>query len=142
MAARSLDPPIRTASLAAKLGECDMTRNKPGLIRTLVAVGALGATAGMLALRWSQRHRMQRQSFHRDLSRWEGEGGALVENGSGALSAAVGAGTGSMGDPMGASHMARRDHAIGTHGSNGTTSDDPTGAWPFPHGSGDPATRH
>jgi hypothetical protein len=118
-----------------------MARNKPGLLRTLVAMGALGATAGMLALRWSQRHRMQRQSFYRDLSRWEGEGGALVETGSGTLGAAAGEGAGSMGE----AHVARRDRyngAASTTITTGTTGDDQTGAWPFPHGSGDPATRH
>ncbi|QBQ98208.1 hypothetical protein [Paraburkholderia pallida] len=116
-----------------------MARNKPGLIGTLFAVGALGATAGMLAWRWSQRHRMQRQSFYRDLSRWEGEGGALVENGTGAPDVAAADSGAGMADTM---HATRAVSKV-THGPvNGSSSDESNGAWPFPHGSGDPATRH
>ncbi|HKT97546.1 MAG TPA: hypothetical protein VJS30_13575 [Paraburkholderia sp.] len=116
-----------------------MARNKPGLIGTLFAVGALGATAGMLAWRWSQRHRMQRQSFYRDLSRWEGEGGALVENGAGMpVEVAADSGTG-MADTMNA---ARTVSKAAREPANGLPGDDSNGAWPFPHGSSDPATRH
>ncbi|MFD1557985.1 hypothetical protein ACFSHT_20545 [Paraburkholderia silviterrae] len=116
-----------------------MARNKPGLIGTLFAVGALGATAGMLAWRWSQRHRMQRQSFYRDLSRWEGEGGALAENGTGAPDVAVADSSAGMADTMNAARTASKP----AHTSvNGLSSGEPNGAWPFPHGSADPATRH
>jgi hypothetical protein len=110
------------------LGECDMAKNKPGLIGTLVAVGALGATAGMLAWRFAQRHRMQRQTFHRELNRWEGEGGSLAE--SCALPNAAAAG-----DAMAAGAMARAEPV------NGAT-DASSGAWPFPQSGSDPATRH
>jgi|GEM_PF-463284 len=115
-----------------------MAKNKPGLIGTLFAVGALGATAGMLAWRWSQRHRMQRQSFYRDLSRWEGEGGALAGNGVGPPAAAADSGTG-MAEPTNA---ARAMSKAAREPVNGSPGDESNGAWPFPHGSGDPATRH
>lgn len=116
-----------------------MARNKPGLIGTLFAVGALGATAGMLAWRWSQRHRMQRQSFYRDLSRWEGEGGALVENGAGAPDVAAADSTAGMADTMGVTRSVSKAARAPV---NGPSSESSSGAWPFPHGSGDPATRH
>lgn len=116
-----------------------MARNKPGLIRTLFAVGALGATAGMLALRWSQRHRMQRQSFYRDLSRWEGEGGALVENGVGAPGVAASDSGASMADPI---KTVRTVSKTAREPANGLSSHEPGAAWPFPHGGGDPVTRH
>ncbi|WP_310632237.1 hypothetical protein [Paraburkholderia sp.] len=107
-----------------------MAKNRPGLIGTLVAVGALGATAGMLAWRFAQRHRMQRQTVHRELSRWEGEGGALAESGAAPNAAAAAA------DAMAAGVMARRDAV------NGTADEAATGAWPFPQSGSDPATRH
>ena len=114
-----------------------MARNKPGLIGTLFAVGALGATA-VLALRWSQRHRVQRLSFYRDLSRWEGEGGALVESGTSAPGAAADSGA-----AMAATMNAARTVGKAAHEPvNGSSSDESNGAWPFPHSGGDPATRH
>lgn len=116
-----------------------MAKNKPGLIGTLFAMGALGATAGMLAWRWSQRHRLQRQSFHRDLSRWEGEGGALAESGTLAADAAVADGAAGMADTA---SVARTMSDAAGAAVNGTPGDAPTGAWPFPHSNGDPATRH
>ncbi|MBN3852392.1 MULTISPECIES: hypothetical protein [unclassified Paraburkholderia] len=101
-----------------------MSKNKPGLFGTLMAVGALGATAGMLALRWSQRHRMQRQHLHRDLSRWEDEGGALSET-AGALNAAA----------------AKPADETATRASG--AADEANGnAWPFPTSDSDSATRH
>lgn len=115
-----------------------MARNKPGLIGTLFAVGALGATA-VLALRWSQRHRVQRQSFYRDLSRWEGEGGALVESGADAPGAASADSGAAMADTVNA---AREQNKAARAPVNGVPDDESPGAWPFPHGSGDPATRH
>ncbi|WP_322042925.1 hypothetical protein [Paraburkholderia sp. J67] len=104
-----------------------MSKSKPGLFGTLMAVGALGATAGMLALRWSQRHRAQRQHMHRDLSRWEDEGGALSESANGAFGAAAG-------KPMDEAAM----HGRGAPGA----SEDANGAWPFPQSDADSATRH
>lgn len=102
-----------------------MSKNKPGLFGTLFAVGALGATAGMLALRWSQRHRMQRQHLHGDLSRWEDEGGSLSETANNALNAVAGKSAAPM--PMSERGMAQ---------------DDASAAWPFPTGDSDSATRH
>ncbi|RQM48175.1 hypothetical protein EHZ19_11255 [Paraburkholderia bannensis] len=106
-----------------------MAKNKRGLIGTLVAVGALGATAGMLAWRFAQRHRMQRQTFHRELNRWEGEGGSLAESG-------VAPGAAATGDAMAAGVMARGEPV------NGAAGDASSGAWPFPQSGSDPATRH
>ncbi|WP_322054745.1 hypothetical protein [Paraburkholderia bannensis] len=106
-----------------------MPKNKPGLFGTLFAVGALGATAGMLALRWSQRHRMQRQHLHGDLSRWEDEGGSLSETASNALNAAT-----AKTSPSSAS-------AAPTH-ERDMTHDDASAAWPFPTSDADSATRH
>jgi hypothetical protein len=102
-----------------------MSKNKPGLFGTLFAVGALGATAGMLALRWSQRHRMQRQHLHGDLSRWEDEGGSLSETANGAVNAA-----------------AAKAVAPMTMQERGAPQDDTGAAWPFPTGESDSATRH
>ncbi|CAB3805980.1 hypothetical protein LMG28688_06267 [Paraburkholderia caffeinitolerans] len=116
-----------------------MARSKPGLIGTLFAVGALGATAGMLALRWAQRHRMQRQSFYRDLSRWEGEGGALMENGAGVPEVAASDSGANVADPIKA---ARTVSKTARESANGMPGGEPGSAWPFPHGSGDPVTRH
>ncbi|WP_322070618.1 hypothetical protein [Paraburkholderia bannensis] len=106
-----------------------MSKNKPGLFGTLFAVGALGATAGMLALRWSQRHRMQRQHLHGDLSRWEDEGGSLSETANNALNAAA-----TKSSPSSAS-------AAPTH-ERDVTQDDASAAWPFPTSDADSATRH
>lgn len=53
-----------------------MSRQKMGLFSTLAAVGAVGAAAGF-AWRWSQRHRGAGVAAPRDVSRWEGEGGAV-----------------------------------------------------------------
>jgi hypothetical protein len=110
-----------------------MSKNRSGWVGTLVTVGALGAMAGMLAWRFSQRHRMQRQSFYRDLSRWEGEGGSLDEA----------AGSDDAGTEMamaGGAAMHERDDAPrhgmkgsmvnGANGANGAAG----GPWPFPHG--------
>lgn len=98
-----------------------MSKNKPGLFGTLFAVGALGATAGVLALRWSQRHRM-RQHLHGDLSRWEEEGGSLSETANGVLNATAAASP--------------------TTRERGAPKDDVGAAWPFPTGGADSATRH
>lgn len=53
-----------------------MFRQKMGLFGTLATVGAVGAVAGF-AWRWAQRHRGTGPAPYRDLTRWEGEGGAL-----------------------------------------------------------------
>ena len=106
-----------------------MSKNRSGLVGTLVTVGALGAMAGMLAWRFSQRHRMQRQSIYRDLSRWEGEGGSLADT------------TGNGLDPemsmAGGASVRERDDAP-RHGMKGSgVSGSANGAaglpWPFPH---------
>jgi hypothetical protein len=104
-----------------------MSKNKPGLFGTLFAVGALGATAGMLALRWSQRHRMQRQH----LSRWEDEGGSLSGSADHALNAVAGKPAASLGAA-----------APTTTHERGLAEDDTSAAWPFPTSDPDSATRH
>jgi hypothetical protein len=117
----------------AHLGESDMSKNRSGWVGTLVTVGALGAMAGMLAWRFSQRHRMQRQSFYRDLSRWEGEGGSVDE-------AAGSDGAGTEMAMAGGAAMHERDDAP-RHGMKGSMVNGANGAngaagtpWPFPHG--------
>ena len=116
-----------------------MSKNINGWVGKLVTVGALGAMAGMLAWRFSQRHRMQRQSFYRDLSRWEGEGGSLAdtsdtsgENGMAAEMAMAGGGA------------VRERSDMSGHGVKGAMPNGASGAsvtngaagspWPFPHG--------
>ncbi|WP_233862658.1 hypothetical protein [Paraburkholderia adhaesiva] len=96
-------------------------RNRTSLVGAfgaLLAVGALGATAGMMAKHWAQRHRAQRTSYYRDLSRWEDEGGALATNGSGG-SAVVAFSADRPGTASDTAH--RGDGAAGE-------------PWPFPHG--------
>lgn len=100
-----------------------MSKNRTNLVGTLIAVGALGATAGMFAWRWSQRHRRQRSSYHRELNRWEGEGGALASNGNGPVEVATSAASGG-GEIPGASVAAAPGHSNGAAGT----------PWPFPHG--------
>ncbi|WP_321964368.1 hypothetical protein [Paraburkholderia sp. J7] len=101
-----------------------MSKNRSGLVGTLVTVGALGAMAGMLAWRFSQRHRLQRQTFYRDLSRWEGEGGSLADsvgNDDQAPEMAMAAGA-----PDSPEHGMKGRMTHGVNGSNGMP-------WPFPH---------
>jgi len=86
-----------------------------GLFNTLATIGAVGAVAGF-AWRWMQRHRGGAAAPYRDLSRWEGEGGAL----------AGASGT--------AAPEASRSPAPGP-GVGGSSNG--AGAWPFPH-----STRH
>jgi hypothetical protein len=114
-----------------KLGGREMSRNRTNLANALIAVGAIGATAGMLAWRWSQRHRAQRSTYHRELNRWEDEGGSLESAAGGAMEAAASARTGTGGTTG----------AAGTTGTTGTTSTAAAPAngaagepWPFPHG--------
>ncbi|PYE19086.1 hypothetical protein [Paraburkholderia silvatlantica] len=104
-----------------------MSKNRNGLVGTLVTVGALGAMAGMLAWRFSQRHRAQRQTFYRDLSRWEGEGGSLADatgnNGPGPEMAMAG------GAPDSPAQGAKSRMTNGANGANGSAGM----PWPFPH---------
>jgi len=50
-----------------------MARPKIGIF------GALCAMGGVLAWRWMQKRRSAQTTLHRDLTRWEGEGGAVTE---------------------------------------------------------------
>jgi hypothetical protein len=103
-----------------------MSKNRTNLLGTLIAVGTIGATAGMLALRWSQRHRVQRSTYHRELNRWEGEGGALDTDSGGVVEA-------SMPGASGASAQAVASTAT-HHGSRDTMNGAAGAPWPFPHG--------
>ena len=96
-----------------------MSRQKMGLLGTLATVGAVGAVAGF-AWRWAQRHRGAGAAPYRDLTRWEGEGGALANVSPDASQS----GPGAMSEPAA---------VAAAESANGATA----GAWPFPHG-----TRH
>jgi hypothetical protein len=86
-----------------------MAQPRIGLFGALVAVG------GVLAWRWAQKHRVAQANLNRDLSRWEGEGGAVAAQPQAAPAAASSA-------PHGAG--AQRPGAPNGHGE----------PWPFPHG--------
>jgi hypothetical protein len=104
-----------------------MSKNRSGLVGTLVTVGALGAMAGMLAWRFSQRHRMQRQTFYRDLSRWEGEGGSLADTtGNNGLDPEMAMAGGVSDSPA---HGVKSRMTNGVNGANGSAGM----PWPFPH---------
>jgi hypothetical protein len=93
--------------------ESTMARPKIGFFGALVALG------GFLAVRHLQRNRAAQVSAARDLSRWEGEGGAEAPA---ASSGSVTAGAG-----LSTPHTA--------HGANGPVrSNGKDGAWPFPRG--------
>ena len=96
-----------------------MARQKMGLLSTLAAVGVVGAAAG-LAWRWAQRYRTEGVAPHRELSRWEDEGGSLASAGDSAPQSVATA------PPMSAG-------ASVAPSSNGEIQD----AWPFPS-----STRH
>jgi hypothetical protein len=101
-----------------------MSKNRSGLVGKLVTVGALGAMAGMLAWRFSQRHRLQRQTYYRDLSRWEGEGGSLADTTDDkAEGAEMAMAAGASDSPE---HRMKGRIVNGMNGSNGMP-------WPFPH---------
>jgi hypothetical protein len=100
-----------------------MSTNRTNLVGALLAVGALGATAGMMAWRWSHRHRMQRASYHRDLTRWEDEGGALATSAHNAAAAAPGKAA----ETLSAGAAPTSNAARQGNGSAGEP-------WPFPHG--------
>ncbi|MFC0575645.1 hypothetical protein [Paraburkholderia solisilvae] len=74
--------------------------------------GALFAVGGMLAWRWAQKRRAAQTATARDLTRWEGEGGAVADA-QPVQPAALPGGT----QPRGANGA--------DHGAAG-------GAWPFP----------
>ncbi len=94
-----------------------MARPKIGMFGALVAVG------GMIAWRWSQKHRASQARLAGELNRWEGEGGAVAASSAqaaAAQSAAAGPGHEVMPDGAGP----------GALGHVGGTRD----AWIFPHG--------
>lgn len=89
-----------------------MARPKIGIFGALVAVG------GVLALRWAQKHRAAQARLAGELTRWEGEGGAVAS----ATQAMSDSGPGHDVLTNGAGH--------GAMGRIGGTRD----AWIFPHG--------
>jgi hypothetical protein len=106
-----------------------MSRNRTNLANALIAVGAIGATAGMLAWRWSQRHRAQRSTYHRELNRWEDEGGSLESAAGGAMEAEASAraGTPASAGTAGTTATVGTAAAPSANGAAGAP-------WPFPHG--------
>ncbi|HVW53000.1 MULTISPECIES: hypothetical protein [unclassified Trinickia] len=95
-----------------------MARPRIGVFGALIAVG------GMIAWRWAQKHRASQARLAGELSRWEGEGGAVVSQAASAASAAAPSPerSGPKVVPNGAGH--------GAFGQVGGTRD----AWIFPHG--------
>jgi len=92
-----------------------MARPRIGVFGALVAVG------GILAWRWAQRHRASRANLNRDLSRWEGEGGAVAT-------------TTQMAPGMQVA-PAKAGPAVPNGRANGATlPGGPGDPWPFPHG--------
>lgn len=94
-----------------------MARPRIGMFGALVAVG------GMIAWRWAQKHRASQARLAGELSRWEGEGGAVVSAAAPAPSLSA-AGPGRDVVPNGAGHGGAKPV--------GGTRD----AWIFPHGHG------
>lgn len=88
-----------------------MARPRIGIFGALVAVG------GVLAWRWAQKHRASQAHLNRELSRWEDEGGAVVNVAQAAPAA-----------PMTPGGVAPASGATGSNRSNGLGE-----AWPFPH---------
>ncbi|TAM53801.1 MAG: hypothetical protein EPN57_08550 [Paraburkholderia sp.] len=97
-----------------------MARPRIGVFGALIAVG------GMIAWRWAQKHRASQARLAGELSRWEGEGGAVVSQSAAAATAsalpASPDGRGPKVVPNGAGQDA--------FGQVGGTRD----AWIFPHG--------
>ncbi|MGF6242394.1 MULTISPECIES: hypothetical protein [Paraburkholderia] len=92
-----------------------MARPKIGIFGALVAVG------GLLAWRWAQKHRASQANLNRDLSRWEGEGGAVAPIAQAAPNVpAVVPGSAAGATPPGATNGASHPNGLGE-------------AWPFPH---------
>jgi hypothetical protein len=89
-----------------------MARPRIGIFGALVAVG------GVLAWRWSQKHRASQMNLNREINRWEDEGGAVVAS----------------------AQTAPAHPAAMTAAAAGPSND----AWPFPHGDDmdASATRH
>ncbi|WP_118183813.1 hypothetical protein [Paraburkholderia phosphatilytica] len=84
-----------------------MARPRIGIFGALVAVG------GVLAWRWSQKHRVSQTNLNREINRWEDEGGAVVASPQTA--------------PSHGPAMSATEHVAGAAGTA-------AGAWPFPHG--------
>lgn len=95
-----------------------MARPRIGIFGALVAVG------GMIAWRWAQKHRASQARLAGELSRWESEGGAVVNQAAqpSAAPPLSASGPGRKVVPNGAGH--------GAFGHVGGTRD----AWIFPHG--------
>ncbi|WQD81141.1 hypothetical protein U0042_23665 [Paraburkholderia kururiensis] len=87
-----------------------MARQKIGIFGALVAVG------GVLAWRWAQKHRASQAWLNRDLSRWEEEGGTVVNTTDATQQAPAHSMAAQRAMANGEDHSARRD------------------AWPFPRG--------
>jgi hypothetical protein len=89
------------------LEEHNMTRPRIGIFGALVAVG------GVLAWRWSQKHRVSQTNLNREINRWEDEGGAVV-----------------------ASPQTAPSHGAATSGTENVAraAGATASAWPFPHG--------
>lgn len=98
-----------------------MARQGMGLFGKLATLGAVGAAAGF-TWRWAQRHRAAGTAGPRDLTRWEGEGGA-VTNASDSEGAPP--------NGMSAAAMSARPDVDESTGSKAPD------AWPFPQ-----STRH
>jgi hypothetical protein len=91
-----------------------MARPRIGIFGALVAVG------GVLAWRWSQKHRASQTRLVQDLNRWENEGGAVVATTQTA--------------PMpAAAKAAPEPNRASANGASANGVDGP-GAWHFPHG--------
>jgi hypothetical protein len=111
-----------------------MSKNRTNLLGALIAVGTIGATAGMLAWRWSQRHRAQRLTYHRELNRWEDEGGALASNAGGVAEADM-PGAPMPGAPRTPGVSAPTVMTAADRPGPRDTANGAAGApWPFPHG--------
>ncbi|HYS68135.1 MAG TPA: hypothetical protein VEN30_30530 [Paraburkholderia sp.] len=87
-----------------------MTRPKIGIFGVLMMLG------GFLAVRYVQRSRAAQVPAARELSRWEGEGGAVATT------------------PDTPAGIATTTAAPAAHGGNGSArTNGDGGAWPFPH---------
>lgn len=82
--------------------------------------GALAILGGVLAWRWTQRQRAAHGPMHRELNRWEDEGGSVVTP---AQSTSAAAST-----PDNTVGAAPRGQTNGASHPNGMGE-----AWPFPH---------
>jgi hypothetical protein len=88
--------------------EFTMARPKIGIFGALMALG------GFLAVRYVQQKRAAHYPVARELSRWEGEGGAVAT-------------------PAPAGSLTAQGASPGPHGANGSAhANGDGGAWPFP----------